>query len=278
MTENDGSGRRWSIGELAKATGVTIRTLYHYEEIGLVPASERTASGHRRYTEADLRRLYRVRALRGLGLSLDEIARVLDRPGDDLTALRALLGAQLAELDLRAARIVQLKEQISGLLWLLDKTIMPDAEKFMATLELHSVYESYFSQELRDHLARRRAELGEERMEGFRAQWLDLLRQVHRHMLDGTPVEDPRVQHLTTQWEAMAAGLQTGDQQVDDRLTEAGMALWRDSGPELSAELSRQIDWLDAGDLPAIMHYFERVRKVRDTPGAQGDEETPGAP
>ncbi|MFD0476938.1 MerR family DNA-binding transcriptional regulator [Nonomuraea thailandensis] len=61
MTGNDDGERRWSIGELAKASGVTIRTLYHYEEIGLVPASERTPSGHRRYTEADLRRLYRVR-------------------------------------------------------------------------------------------------------------------------------------------------------------------------------------------------------------------------
>ncbi|TMR24146.1 MerR family transcriptional regulator [Nonomuraea turkmeniaca] len=75
---------------------MTIRTLYHYDEIGLVGAGERTAAGHRRYTEADLRRLYRVRALRGLGLSLDEIAEVLKEPSDDLTALRGLLGAQLA--------------------------------------------------------------------------------------------------------------------------------------------------------------------------------------
>ncbi|MFI6739357.1 MerR family transcriptional regulator [Nonomuraea sp. NPDC050451] len=72
--------RRWTIGELAKASGVTVRTLYHYDEIGLARAGERTASGHRRYTEADLRRLYRVRALRGLGLSLEEIAEVLNNP------------------------------------------------------------------------------------------------------------------------------------------------------------------------------------------------------
>lgn len=252
---------------MAKASGVTIRTLYHYEEIGLVPASERTASGHRRYTEADLRRLYRVRALRGLGLSLEEIAGVLDRPGDDLTALRALLGAQLAELDLRAARIGQLKEQISGLLWMLDKEVMPDPEKFMAALELHSVYESFFGQELRDHLARRRAEIGEEGMAGIRAQWLDMLREARRHLLDGTPVDDPRVQTLATRWEAMAAGLQSGDRQVDERVTAAGMALWRSSGPELSAQLSRQIDWLDAGDLPALMDFFERARKAREGTG-----------
>ncbi|SEH03292.1 DNA-binding transcriptional regulator, MerR family [Nonomuraea solani] len=261
MTEND---RRWSIGEVAKATGVTIRTLYHYEEIGLVPASERTASGHRRYTEADLRRLYRVRALRGLGLSLEEAGGVLDRPGDDLTALRALLGAQLAELDLRAARIVQLKEQISGLVWLLDQEVMPDPERFMATLELHSVYESYFGQELRDHLARRRAELGEEHMTAVRDGWLAMVREGRRYMLDGVPVEDPRVQALTARWEAMVAGIQTGDRQVDERLTAAGMELWRNSGAEVVEAVARQIDWLDADDLPAFFGYLERARKARE--------------
>ncbi len=51
-------GRRWSIGELARATGLTVRMLYHYDEIGLVRAIERTGSVHRRYSEADLRRLF----------------------------------------------------------------------------------------------------------------------------------------------------------------------------------------------------------------------------
>ncbi|MFB4263532.1 MerR family transcriptional regulator [Nonomuraea sp. GTA35] len=263
MTGNDDGERRWSIGELAKATGVTIRTLYHYEEIGLVPASERTPSGHRRYTEADLRRLYRVRALRGLGLTLEEIGRILDRPSDDLTALRALLGAQLAELDLQAARIGQLRERIGGLVALLDRAVMPDPERVMAALELHSVYESHFDQELRDHLARRRAELGEARMSGYRAEWLALLREGRRLMLAGTPVEDPQVQEVTRRWEAMAAGLQVGDREVAEQLKGAGLALWRRAGAQLSAEISRQIDWLEADDLPAVMEYFQRARNVR---------------
>ncbi|WP_090928526.1 MerR family transcriptional regulator [Nonomuraea jiangxiensis] len=264
MTANDDSGRRWTIGELAKATGVTVRTLYHYDEIGLVPASERTASGHRRYTETDLRRLYRVRALRGLGLSLEEIAGVLRQPGDDLSGLRALLGTQLAELELRAARMEQLKGQIGGLLWLLDKSVMPDPEQFMATLELISVYDSYFGQELRDQLALRRARLGEERMENLREEWLAMLRQARQYMLDGTPVDDPGVRDLARRWEAMGSALQSGDRRLDERITAAGRALWRANSAELSEEISRQIDWLDAGDLPALFEYFERVRKARD--------------
>lgn len=73
MTGNEGVERRWGVGELARATGLTARALHHCDEIGLVPASERTGAGHRRCTEGDLRRLHRVCALRGLGLPLEEI-------------------------------------------------------------------------------------------------------------------------------------------------------------------------------------------------------------
>lgn len=59
--------RRWTVGELAQATGLTVRALHHYDAIGLVRPSSRTSVGQRRYTEQDLRRLYRVRALSALG-------------------------------------------------------------------------------------------------------------------------------------------------------------------------------------------------------------------
>ena len=180
------------------------------------------------------------------------------------SAMRGLLGAQLAELDLQAARMGQLKERIGGLLGLLDESVMPDAEQFMTALEMISVYESYFGQEVRDDLAKRRMRLGGEAMEGFRAEWLVLLREAKDHMLANTPVDDPRVREVSARWEALATALQSGDQQVDERAQAAGMAFWRDNSAEISEGISRQIDWLDAGDLPAIMSYFERVRKARD--------------
>lgn len=73
--------QRWSIGQLARASGVTVRTLHYYDQIGLVSPGERTAAGHRRYVEADVRRLYRVRpapaphARRGLRRHRDHVQR-----------------------------------------------------------------------------------------------------------------------------------------------------------------------------------------------------------
>lgn len=67
----------WSIAEVARAAGVTSRTLRHYEEVGLLRPSRVAANGYRFYGEPEIACLYRIRALRALGLSLPDIARAL---------------------------------------------------------------------------------------------------------------------------------------------------------------------------------------------------------
>lgn len=75
---------RWRIGQLAAATGVTVRSLHHYDEIRLLVPSERTTGGHRLYSETDVQRLYRILALRRLGFALAEIESVLNAGQPDL--------------------------------------------------------------------------------------------------------------------------------------------------------------------------------------------------
>lgn len=250
------SERRWSIGELARATGLTIRTLYHYDDIGLVHASERTAAGHRRYTDADVRRLYRVRALRGLGLALEDVATALDRStGDDLTTLRDLLTAQLTDLDAHAERISRLRRQIGELLAQLADSAMPDADRFMKALELGTMAESYFSQEQRDSLHDRAAELGPEAVEALRAEAHALLTEISRHHRDGTPVDDPRVRALTERVDELG----TSFHGADARLVAAANRMWRDNG----AEISRSLGLPESGDGPDLVDYLQRARRAR---------------
>ena len=84
------SDQRWSVGEVAELARVTVRTLHHYDEIGLLPAAERTHAGYRLYGRAELERLHRILLFRELDLSLEEIASILDDPGFDAeTALRS---------------------------------------------------------------------------------------------------------------------------------------------------------------------------------------------
>ena len=92
----------YTVGELAKQTGVTIRTLHHYDELGLVSPSARSPAGYRLYDDGDVLRLQQVLFYRELGFPLDEIAAVLDDPGFDRAAA---LRDQRRELAARQARV-----------------------------------------------------------------------------------------------------------------------------------------------------------------------------
>lgn len=72
-----------AVGGAASVVGVTVRTLHHWDEVGLVRPSQRTSGGHRLYDAADVARLHRVRLYRELGVPLAEIAALLDASADD---------------------------------------------------------------------------------------------------------------------------------------------------------------------------------------------------
>src|SRR5688572_24144022 len=78
--------RLYRVGEFAALTGVSIRTLHHYDQIDLVHPSGYSEGGHRLYSENDLLRLQQVLTLRYLGFSLKQTGELLDRPDFDLVA------------------------------------------------------------------------------------------------------------------------------------------------------------------------------------------------
>src|SRR3954469_12383602 len=75
-----------NVGEVAALAGVTVRTLHHYDRIGLLSPSGRTSSGYRQYAPADLDRLHQVLLYRELGFPLEEVATLLDDPSADPAA------------------------------------------------------------------------------------------------------------------------------------------------------------------------------------------------
>ncbi|HST81145.1 MAG TPA: MerR family transcriptional regulator [Kineosporiaceae bacterium] len=81
ITENS-----WSVGDVARLAGVTVRALHHYDRIGLLRPSVRSSAGYRGYHQLDLARLQRILAYRELGFALEDIARLLDDPDSDPVA------------------------------------------------------------------------------------------------------------------------------------------------------------------------------------------------
>ncbi|MBE8520551.1 MerR family transcriptional regulator [Amycolatopsis sp. H6(2020)] len=96
---------RYSIGDLARRTGLTIKAVRFYSDHGLVPPSGRNTAGHRRYDDAALARLGLVRTLRGLGLGLAVIRRIVD--GETTVADVAARHAKALEAEIRVLRLRQ---------------------------------------------------------------------------------------------------------------------------------------------------------------------------
>ncbi|MEU1489808.1 MerR family transcriptional regulator [Streptomyces sp. NPDC005776] len=89
----------WPIAEVARMSGVTARTLRHYDEVGLLPPARIGANGHRYYEEHQLLRLQQILVLRALGVGLPDVGRILAEQVDEVDALRGHHRRLLAERD-----------------------------------------------------------------------------------------------------------------------------------------------------------------------------------
>jgi DNA-binding transcriptional MerR regulator len=102
-----------TVGRVAELAGVTVRTLHHYDEIGLVRPSSRTVAGYRAYTDGDVERLREVLAYRRLGFGLREIADLVDDPATDAVAhLRRLRGLLIDQRDRADATVTAIDREL----------------------------------------------------------------------------------------------------------------------------------------------------------------------
>lgn len=99
----------WTVGEVAQAAGVTVRTLHHWESLGLLAPSGRTAAGYRLYSADDVARLQRVLAHRALGFSLEEVRQLLD---DDELDVADALRRQSERLRDSAGRLLAMADAV----------------------------------------------------------------------------------------------------------------------------------------------------------------------
>ena len=186
-----------TVGELAKLTGVTVRTLHHYDGLGLVVPSDRSRAGYRLYGDADVLRLQQVLIYRELGLALDDIAAVLDDPAHDtrdalrrhrevLVGKRARLDAMLTALD-TALRHVESKVAMTPD----DVTSMFDG--FDPAQHDKEVKERWGDTASYQESARRTKRYGKAEWESIRREADALYARFAELMREGAPPSDARV-------------------------------------------------------------------------------------
>jgi DNA-binding transcriptional MerR regulator len=131
------SERVYAVKELAKMAGVSVRTLHHYDHLGLLKPSSRTAAGYRLYGQKDLLRLQQILFYRELDFPLSEIKKILDRPGFRLTKA---LESHRTMLQERAERLARLLKTI-------DKTIQKLQEENVGMTD-EELYEGFSKEQI----------------------------------------------------------------------------------------------------------------------------------
>ena len=197
------------VGELARRTGLTIRTLHHYDEIGLLKPSLHTESGHRLYTDRDIARLQRVISLRQLGFSLEEVRDCLSRPG--FSPLE-VVGLHLARLREQMELQRQLCERLEGIAAHLRAAGAGDvsAEEFLRTIEVMTMMEKLYTPEQRQHFEEAGALAGPEEIRAVEEAWTALLAEV-RASRDLDPAS-PEAQTLAQRWDELGERTMRGYQ------------------------------------------------------------------
>jgi DNA-binding transcriptional MerR regulator len=213
--------RTWRVGDVAVATGLTVRALHHYDEIGLVEPSERTASGHRLYADADLRRLYMVTALRQLGLSLEQVGKVLaaDVP------VRDVIDEQLDQVDRQIRAAKRLREQ---LLAARETGSADPGPGLMAVIKLMLDMRGYLSQEQIEAMHWRMTELGVVAEHAVGVEMPSLYQDALAEMRAGTPSSDPAVRRIVDRLDELSHLLRGSDEATGG----AVRRMWLDRGKQ----------------------------------------------
>ena len=228
----------WKIGELARRTGLTVRTLHHYDEIGLLSPAQRSDGGHRVYDEAGVQRLYRIVSLRSLGFPLDAIAQALDSERFD--------PAQAVEDHLRRleAQIAQEQQLVHKLRTLRDRL---GADDFLTTIEELTMRERYYTPEQLDQLEQRREALGEDAIKDVEREWAEIFATLREEMDKGTDPADPRLKPVGERSAELIQMFTGGDPGIQASLKR----MYETEGPEKASRGMAD---------PAVFEYLAKVR------------------
>ena len=194
------------VGELARRTGLTVRTLHHYDEVGLLKPSGRSEAGYRLYSQSDVQRLHGIQTLRQMGLPLSDIAALLE--GDGM-APEHIIGQQIRSLDQQIAQATELRGRLSLLRDGLVAGAEPDMGNWLQALALMTTYGKYFSAAELKHIF--------SSWNRIEADWLIVKDQVRQAMDEGLPIDTPTVQSLAYRWMALMLHWMGGDVDLLER-------------------------------------------------------------
>jgi DNA-binding transcriptional MerR regulator len=240
----------WKVGDLAKRTELSVRTLHYYDEIGLLSPSYHTEAGHRLYTAGDIARLQQIKSLRQLGFALEEIRDCLNRPEfSPLHVIRLHLARLREQIDLQQ-RLCKRLEAIAACLELTEEVSVED---FLQTIEGMNMIEKYYTPEQLEEFKKRAAQMGDEKIRQAEADWADLLAQIRAHMAQGTDPASEPVRQLAKRRAELVRAFTGGNPEIEKSLQK----MWTQE---------ENILGIDTKEVRAMMEYLARGEPAPEKP------------
>ncbi len=251
---NDTKPRWYQAKEFAALTGVTVRTLHHYDAVGLLKPSGRTRAGYRLYGERDFARLQQIVTLKFIGFSLQQISEMVNQDAFDLAEMlrlqREILTVKRQHLD----KAVEAIAQVEGLLTTQGE---PDWQAFTKIIEVINMSNNmdwtkkYYSAEAQQAIEERAKLWTPELQAETTAAWNTLFKDIKQAIADGVDPESDRAQALDKRSCDLIAGFTGGNPAIAEGLNKfyADEANWE-------GDFKRP--WSDEIDA-----YLKKVRAAR---------------
>jgi DNA-binding transcriptional MerR regulator len=195
-------------------TGVTVRTLHHYDRLGLLKPTGRTSAGYRLYGERDLARLQQIVTLKFIGLPLKQIKSLLDRNALDLQSTlrlqREILGERRRQIESAIEAIARAERHIaSG-----DEPDWEALAKIIEVIEMQNNWDwvkKYYTEEQLAELSRRGTP---EVLERGQREWAVLIKEVEQAVAEGVDPASERAQALAARWNGLIEEFTGGNPEI----------------------------------------------------------------
>ena len=207
--------------EFANLSGVTVRTLHHYDRLGLLKPSRYTGAGFRLYSEDDFARLEQIVALKFIGFSLNEIKDILKRGTSDLaTTLRQ----QRQAIEEKRDRLELAVKAIERAEYVVATSRAPGWETFAKIIEVINMQSNmdwtkkYYSEEAQREIQKRAATIPREVIEQAQRDWVTLIGEVESAVAAGEDPASVKSQALAARWSELVKGFTGGNPEIQKGL------------------------------------------------------------
>ena len=213
------NGNRYQPHEFAKRSRVTVRTLHHYDRIGLLKPSEHTGPGFRLYRDNDFVRLQQIVTLKFIGFSLKEIKRLLDKKG---AGLNAALRAQRKTLEEKRRHLDSAIQAIAKAEGNVASHTQHDWETFQKITEEiqmqtdNDVMKKYYNEEARQVIAEGQKQWTPEMQEEVTRKWTVLLQDIESAAAKGMDPSSAAAQALADRQAELVGGFTRGHAAVQE--------------------------------------------------------------